>query len=285
MVDYPPTSWRLLITLPADGATNMAVDEAILHTLADGLGCPTLRFYQWDPPCLSLGYNQRYAEVDEAACARLGYTWVRRPTGGRAILHTDELTYSVVVPGEEPRVEGGIVESYRRLSTGLLAGLRALGADVFQAQTERVLDSQKSGVCFDTPSNYEITVDGKKLIGSAQVRRRGMVLQHGTLPLTGDLGRIFACLLVTEPGPSGPGPNQAQGEAGWENWLLARACTLEQALGQEVSFDEVAHALAGGFASALNLKLEPGDLTDEERSLAERLRRERYASQAWNRRI
>jgi len=285
MIGFPPTSWRLLITPPADGATNMAVDEAILHTLADGPGCPTLRFYQWDPPCLSLGYNQHYAEVDEAACARLGYTWVRRPTGGRAILHTDELTYSVVVLSEEPRVEGGIVESYRRLSTGLLAGLRALGADVFQAQTEKVPDSQKSGVCFDTPSNYEITVDGKKLIGSAQVRRRGMVLQHGTLPLTGDLSRILACLRLAEPISGGPGPGQAQGAAGWENWLSARACTLEQALGRKVSFDEAAHALAGGFASALNLKLEPGGLTDEERSLAERLRRERYANQSWNRRI
>ncbi|MFQ5578331.1 MAG: biotin/lipoate A/B protein ligase family protein, partial [Anaerolineae bacterium] len=84
--------WRLLITPPADGATNMAIDEAILHALADGDGRPTLRFYRWEPPCLSLGYNQRAADADEAACRALGYTWVRRPTGGRAILHTNELT-------------------------------------------------------------------------------------------------------------------------------------------------------------------------------------------------
>jgi lipoate-protein ligase A len=280
MTAFSPDTWRLLVTPPTDGATNMAIDEAILHALADGLGHPMLRFYQWAPPCLSLGYNQHYEEVDEAACARLGYTWVRRPTGGRAILHTDELTYSVIAPASEPRMEGGILESYRRLSTGLLAGLRELGADVFQAQREKVRGSRRGGVCFDTPSNYEITVEGKKLIGSAQVRRRGMVLQHGTLPLTGDLARIFACLRVTEPGSDG-----SSASVDWGSWLLARACTLEQALGRAVPFDETADALAQGFASALDLRLEPGDLTPNERTLVERLRREQYASDDWNRRI
>jgi lipoate-protein ligase A len=172
------------------------------------------------------------------------------------------------------------LESYRRLSTGLLAGLRALGADVFQAQSEKVRNSQKGGVCFDTPSNYEITVGGKKLVGSAQVRRRRMVLQHGTLPLTGDLARIFACLRVAEPGSDG-----RIASVDWRDWLLARACTLEQALGREVPFHEAADALAQGFASALDLRLEPSDLTQDERTLVERLRREQYASDDWNRRI
>jgi len=286
MAHYPAATWRLLITPPTDGATNMAIDEAILHTVADGVGPPTLRFYQWAPPCLSLGYNQHYTEVDEVACTRLGYTWVRRPTGGRAILHIDELTYSVIAPASDPRVEGGIVESYRRLSSGLLDGLRALGADVFQAQTEKVRNSKKSGVCFDTPSNYEITVRGKKLIGSAQVRRRGMVLQHGTLPLIGDLRRIFACLHVAEPGSNGSDSHQARNvSADLGDWVLERACTLEQALGRSVSFDEAAHALAQGFAATLDLRLESGDLTRNERTLVERLRSERYDSDDWNRRV
>lgn len=315
MTDYPLATWRLLITPPADGATNMAIDEAILYALADGMGRPTLRFFEWDPPCLSLGYNQRWAEVDESACARLGYTWVRRPTGGRAILHTDELTYSVVVPADEARVAGGVVDAYRRLSAGLLSGLHTLGVDAYQADAELAPDSPQGAVCFDTPSKYEITAGGKKLIGSAQVRRRGMVLQHGTLPLTGDLGRIFNCLQVAEPFPAGLAPSPAQpgrpqarkgapralprvvpeaGEAyqqtpdalaGWGSWLLARACTLEEVLGRAVPFQEAAQALARGFAGALNLRLEPGDLTSQERSLAERLRRERYASDDWNRRV
>jgi lipoate-protein ligase A len=187
-------------------------------------------------------------------------------------------------------VAGGIVESYRQLSTGLLAGLRALGADVFQAQEEKVLNPDQGAVCFDTPSNYEITVGGKKLVGSAQVRRRGMVLQHGTLPLTGDLRRILDCLHASDSVLAGAGPHPRGGQDQAESlherdWLLARACTLEQALGRVVPFDEAAQALAQGFANALNLRLEPGDLTDYERSLAGQLRREQYAHDAWNRRI
>jgi lipoate-protein ligase A len=278
-VTYAATTWRLLVTPPADGALNMATDEAILHAIADGEGRPTLRFYQWAPPCLSLGYNQPYRHVDEAACLRLGYTWVRRPTGGRAILHCDELTYSVIAPADEPRVVGGIVESYRRLSTGLLAGLRALGAAAVQAQEEKVLNPQPGAACFDTPSNYEIVAGGKKLIGSAQMRRRGVILQHGALPLTGDLDRIFACLSAAQDGSAGadgaPRPESLRGYAG----------TLEQALGRPVAFEEAAAALAWGFEHALNLRLEAGDLTDYERGLVDRLCRTQYANLEWNRRV
>jgi lipoyl(octanoyl) transferase len=280
MTDYAPATWRLLITPPTDGATNMAIDEALLYALADGKGRPTLRLYQWVPPCLSLGYNEPSADVDEAACARLGYTWVRRPTGGRAILHTDELTYSVTAAEGEPRVAGSIVNSYRQLSAGLLAGLRALGADVFQAQTEKVVNPDQGAACFDTPSNYEITVDGRKLVGSAQVRRRGIVLQHGALPLTGDLTRIFNCLQL-----DGNEANRHSAQEAAQATLLAHACTLEEALGRVVPFEEAAQALARGFASALNLCLEAAGLTDYEQELAERLRRDQYAGDAWNRRI
>ena len=272
--EYPAATWRLLVTPPMDGATNMAVDEAILHALSEGTGLPTLRFYQWEPACLSLGYSQRSTDVDEEACQRLGYTWVRRPTGGRAILHTDELTYSVIVPETEPRVVGGIIESYRRLSTGLLAGLRVMGADVFQAVDKKGHNPHQGAACFDTPSNYEITVTGKKLIGSAQVRRRQGVLQHGTLPLVGDLDRIFACLSRVR----GAGVSHS------EPTLTEHALTLEQAMGRQVSFTEAAQALAQGFALALNLTLKPQELTSREQELTEELRRDQYANDSWNRR-
>jgi lipoate-protein ligase A len=270
MPSLPPATWRLLITSPADGAANMAVDEAILHASADGAGQPTLRFYSWQPPCLSLGYNQPWGDVDVEACMRLGYTWLRRPTGGRAILHCDELTYSVIAPEGEPRVSGGIVESYRRLSQGLLSGLRILGADVFQAQEQKVVNPHQGAACFDTPSNYEITVNSKKLVGSAQVRRRGQVLQHGALPLTGDLDRIFRCLRVSASGGT---------------TLHDHAVTLEQALGRLVSFEEAADALTEGFASALHLRLEVAPLTDYEQQLVQEFRRTRYTADVWNRRV
>ena len=198
MQTIPRASWRLLVTPPADGATNMAIDEAILYALAEGKGQPTLRFYAWEPPCLSLGYNQHWRDVDEAACRALGYTWVRRATGGRAILHTNELTYSVITRADDPRVAGGVVESYRQLSRGLLLGLHRLGAQAAQSKGDMPKNPAQGAACFDTPSHYEVTLNGKKLVGSAQVRRKGMVLQHGTLPLDGDITRIFNALALEQ---------------------------------------------------------------------------------------
>jgi lipoate-protein ligase A len=269
--EYPRATWRLLNTGAADGATNMAVDEAILDAVAARQSPPTLRFFAWQPPCLSVGYSQVVRdEVDLDACRARGIDLVRRPTGGRAILHTDELTYSIVVPQHDPRVSGGIVESYRRLCQGLLAGLRILGLDVVQAGRKLAGTETLSAACFDAPSDYEITVGGKKLVGSAQARRRGVVLQHGALPLVGDVTRIVDMLNLAED----------EREA-FRAALRARAITLETALGQAVSFDKVAHALAQGFAQALNLKLVPGKLSPGERVRAEMLRAGKYAAEGW----
>jgi lipoate-protein ligase A len=270
---YPRATWRLLRDGSADGAANMAVDEAILLAVAEGVAPPTLRFYMWEPPCLSIGYSQSMEEeVDLETCRARGVNWVRRPTGGRSILHTDELTYGVVAPQNEPRVAGGVVESYRRLSQGLLAGLRLLGVEVVQARKSHDRRPELAAACFDSPSLYEITVGDKKLVGSAQVRRQGMVLQHGSLPLCGDLTRIFDYLRLESEKK-----RQALRRA-----LRARAATLEEVLGRAVSFDETAEALAAGFAQALNLNLELGRLTARERELAEQARRERYATDEWN---
>ncbi len=267
---YPAATWRLLVDEPADGATQMAVDEAILRAVVEGFSPPTLRFYAWSPPCLSLGRNQSGSDVDWAACRAAGIDVVRRPTGGRAILHTDELTYSVVLLQADPRAAGDVVESYRRLSEGLLAGLRHLGLEAVQARGQRTAGTVLSAICFETPSDYEITVEGRKLIGSAQCRARGGVLQHGALPLWGDLTRIVSYLNLD--------PDQREAQ---RRLLRQRALTLEEALGRAVPFWEAAQALAEGFAEALCLDLAPGELTDYERSLAAELRQSRYAHPEW----
>jgi lipoate-protein ligase A len=267
---YPTATWRLILHGEADGATNMAVDEAILTAVVEGSSPPTLRFYGWSPPCLSLGRNQPLADADPAACEAAGVDVVRRPTGGRAILHTGELTYSCALPQSDPRATGDVVESYRRLSEGLLAGLHHLGVEAAQATGQRRGDADRTAVCFESPSDYEITVRGHKLVGSAQWRARGGVLQHGTLPLYGDLTRIVTYLAYS-----------AQEREAQRRMLLSRALTLEQALGCTVSFDQAARALADGFAQALNLSFLPGDLTTRERALAAELRRSRYAATGW----
>ncbi len=265
MSDYAVATWRLLRSAPADGATNMAVDEAILRAVAAGRVPPTLRFYAWEPPCLSLGRAQKASDVDRDALRAAGFDLVRRPTGGKAILHADELTYSVVAPQEEPRVTGGVVESYRRLSAGLVRGLERLGVPNLVADQQAEGHRPEGPVCFEVPSDYEITIGGRKLVGSAQMRSRGVVLQHGTLPLYGDIARICP-LLVAQPDP---------------DRVRARATTVEEAIGRSVTWDEAAEALAAGFVKALNLRLEPGTLTDEEQTWAKELRAEKYAAKEW----
>ncbi|MFC2029907.1 biotin/lipoate A/B protein ligase family protein [Chloroflexota bacterium] len=270
---YPRATWRLLVQGQTDGATNMAVDEAILGAVASGASPPTLRFFSWHPPCLSLGRSQPVDDVDSVACRGDGVDMVRRPTGGRAILHTDELTYSLALPQTDPRASGDILDSYRRLSEGLLAGLRELGVEAVRAMGHRKPQAELTAVCFETPSDYEITVGGRKLVGSAQWRAQGGVLQHGTLPLHGDIGRIVTYLAFSDA------ERRAQRKA-----VRARAATLQDTLGENVPFARAAEALATGFAQALNLKLAPGALTDEEHFAASGLRQSRYADPGWTER-
>ncbi len=269
--DYPAAQWRLLFTDPTDGPLNMAIDESILLGVATGDSPPTLRFFAWQPPCLSLGYGQSISDVDLDRLKSRGWDVVRRPTGGKAILHTDELTYSVITPQTDPRVEGGIIESYRRLSDGLVRGLIALGLiarnDKKYSNGENSDSvSKENPVCFEVPSNYEITVIGKKLIGSAQARKQGVVLQHGTLPLTGDLTRICEALVF---------PNEAAREAAKER-VRARAITLEEALGKVVSWQAAANAMKHGFREALKLEFATGSLSEAELERARQLREEKY---------
>ena len=247
----------------------MAIDEAILRGVAAGSSPPTLRVFGWQPACLSLGQAQPAADVDFDACSHLGFDVVRRPTGGRAILHADELTYSVTAREDDPRMRGGIVESYRRLSEGLLAGLARMGLPVRQVERPDNHDREGGPVCFEAPSNYEIVFDGHKLVGSAQVRRSGVVLQHGSLPLFGDIARICDVLAAR------PDPERVR----------ARAITVERAIGRASSYAESARLLAEGFGSALSLRWERGDLTAQESAWAADLRRDKYAAGAWTRRI
>jgi len=255
----------------------MAVDEAILEATAEGNVPPTLRLYAWQPPCLSLGYAQPIADVNKERLASLGWELVRRPTGGRAILHTDELTYAVIGPQREPRLQGSILESYQRLSRALLAALRLLGlpAQAHALPSESQNGDAEGPVCFEVPSNYEIIVHGKKLVGSAQARKHEGVLQHGTLPLWGDLTRITQALCF-----------KAEGEReGAADRLKARATTVEEVLGYRVPWDEAAQAFVSAFEQELALKLKPANLSQAEIVRAGELVSAKYGDQEWTERI
>ncbi len=235
--------WHLIYDSPTSGSRNMAIDEVILQKVGAGELPPTLRFYSWSPACLSLGYGQRSQDVDRDALMQWGWDIVRRSTGGKAILHIDELTYSLALPADHEIASGGIIESYRRISNALLAGLNRLGV---QSQADKRVDDIKTigPVCFETPSHYEITTqDGRKLVGSAQVRRKNGVLQHGTLPLFGDVARICDALAYKTP--------YHREEAKFH--VRERATTLADALGEELTWEAVAYAIRVGFETTFDV--------------------------------
>jgi lipoyl(octanoyl) transferase len=268
-------TWRLLITPPAHGAWNMALDESILEHIGRGEAIPTLRLYAWEPPCLSLGHAQPFADVDMNRLNERGWEIVRRATGGRAILHTDELTYSVIAPSHEPRVAGTVLESYNRLAQALLLAVKELDLPVEMKEGRVDNNSLPNPVCFEVPSTYEITVNGKKLIGSAQARKKEGVLQHGSLPLAGDLTRICQALAFE---------STAARENASER-LLERATTIESALGQQVSWETAAQTFSHAFETQLGLNLLKGELSESESKRTEELVKRKYAHPSWTKKV
>jgi lipoate-protein ligase A len=269
------SNWRLILSAAMTGASNMALDEALLESVSARRKPPTLRLYRWQPACLSLGHAQPVEQADRAQLERRGWHLVRRATGGRAILHVDELTYSITAPIDDALAAGGVLGSYRLLSQGLVAGLRRLGVQADTAPEKALGDADRSNpVCFEVPSAHEITAGGRKLIGSAQLRRVSGVLQHGTLPLQGDLGRVCHALSYKD---------EAQRAAAAER-LRRRAATLEELLGVAISWDLAAAALVEGFQEALGLDFAAGEPEVDELARAAELERLRYGHADWTRR-
>ena len=263
--------WRLLLDPPAEGAWNMAVDEVLLDGVAVGSAPPTLRFYAWTPACLSLGYFQPFSVVNVEGCRGLGIDIVRRPTGGRAILHDRELTYSVALPASVLGHDAGILPSYRRLSLALQAGLARLGIEVSLApESEAPSRAGQSPVCFDRPSAHEILLRGRKVVGSAQVRRAGALLQHGSIVIEPRMASLLACLRLDEDLATAAGRLDDR-VAG-----LAEVGNFEPA--------SIAGALAGAFASEFDVQLEHGCLTEPESAAAALLARLKYRSPEWTQR-
>ena len=258
---------RLIISPPLDGATNMALDHALAQSVGADDSPPTLRLYRWDAACLSLGYFQPIREVNQAACARAGVGIVRRPTGGRAILHDDELTYSLTASAQDERLGGKILASYRVISAALLVGLQHLGVAADWAGAD--VGGAKSAACFDTPGDYEITVAGRKLIGSAQTRTSGAILQHGTLLLSADAARLHELLDL---------PNLSVAD------LATRMIALDEAAVRRIEFAEAASALIAGFEQAWKMQFIASEPTAAEWQRTADLRARRYANADWTQR-
>ena len=247
--------WRFIDSGALTGAENMAIDEAMLEAQGANESLPTLRVYTWRPVAVSLGKFQRVgSSVDLEACRQLGIHVVRRPTGGRAILHTDdEVTFSLVLSTTRLGVKG-VMASYRALAGGIVAALRLLGADA--RLSERAPPSNRPRVsqdpaCFAIRARCDIAVGCWKLVGSAQLQRKGVLLQQNSLPLRLHVAEWGKVLLRS------PTPPEAIG--------------LCDATAAEVTYSDVGDALRRGFEACFGISFEENGMTAREQARAAEL--------------
>ncbi|MBN1551243.1 lipoate--protein ligase family protein [bacterium] len=247
MVNMSKHSWHLIIDSPKNASWNMAIDEYLLERVTE-TGTPVLRLYSWQPAALSLGYAQIVKRhVNIPYCKENGIQIVRRLTGGKAVLHDKEMTYAVVGEIGKYPFEGTLLDSYRLIAGAFLKSLQLMGMSPEMVPHQQRADSGGVSSCFEQPSAYEITVNARKILGSAQKRGRQSVLQHGSLLMNYDHNRWYNCLRnSTLTGSS-------------------RVTSLAEALGQEPSWDLLVDIIIRSFEDVLSvsfnrMSLAPADL-------------------------
>ena len=267
------TEWRILPFERAAAAKNMAIDEAVFRKNIRGESPPTLRFYGWRSPALSIGYFQDYRkEVDDEACRKFGVEVVRRPTGGKAVLHERELTYAVVAGADTGLFPPDILKTYLVIGRCLAEGLAGVGIRAeMKEDGRRPPDGTLPSACFSFPSRYELLVGDRKICGSAQMRSQGAFLQHGSLLTAFDPLRTCEVML----------PHRRLEE---EADRLRNAVTSvgEQA-GPALDEEGLRRALREGFERTLGIRLREGMLTPGEQALRDELVEKKYGREEWNR--
>ncbi len=273
--------WRLLINPPLNGHFNMAVDELLLEEAKKGTRPPTLRFYQWAGNWISFGYFQtpRRAYNVQAAEASTVRS-VRRITGGRAVLHSEDLTYALVAgDAQKEGLGSSLRETYRQIACALTSGFTRLGLPVAFSFREKAAGrppTEGSAACFLTLSDYEISAGGKKLVGSAQRREGSSFLQHGSIPLTIRNRELAEWVLSRGAGPTSP-------VGGRGSSFNSRYATVEEVAGRKIPAEMLATALRDGFAEVFGVGFVEEKLSSEQRAAAQNLS-EKYASGDWNER-
>jgi lipoate-protein ligase A len=247
-------TWRLIDSGALPSALNMGIDQALLQSYIRGKSPPTLRFYQWNPPGISLGRLQRKPGFDADACKRLGFDVVRRPTGGRAVLHQNDLTYSIVA-GIQEGISINITDAYRLLCHGLLAGFRLLGIEAELGQEQSKCD--QPDVCFLRSLIGDIVYQGKKFVGSAQTWSGSSLLQHGSILLEPQTA-TWAELL---------GGDEGTQQTHYED-LKKQMTSLSEILGHVPPIPTVKAAIVKGMAQALGVVIAEGQLSPSEWALA-----------------
>lgn len=270
--------WYFIHSGKQSGSYNMAMDEALLTLHSEGKIPPVIRFYEWAPATLSIGYFQQAArDVNLAAVEEQGIGFVRRPTGGRAVLHEHELTYSVIVSEGHPNMPKNVTDAYRVLSEGILKGFHHLGMEAYFSVPDNEeklndLKKPKSAVCFDAPSWYELVVEGKKVAGSAQTRQKGVILQHGAILLDVDIDKLLSVFHFEDE----------EQRARMREKLVQKAVAINDLTSTHVTAEQAADAFKRGFEESLHIELIPYELTEEQLHIVAEIERTKYASDEWN---
>jgi lipoyl(octanoyl) transferase len=271
-------TWKFVDSGYGSPSFNMALDEALLEWNSKGAFSPVIRFYGWNPPTLSIGYFQKVEkEINIEAVKNQGIGFVRRPTGGRGVLHEHELTYSVIVPESHSMMPNTVAEAYRVISEGILKGFHQLGLEAYFAVPEtteerELLKSPHSAVCFDTPSWYELVVEGRKVAGSAQTRQKGVILQHGSILLDMDEDKLFSLFKYS---------NERVMER-MKKSFKNKAVAINDLTSNRISMEQAKEAFKKGFEEGLNINLEPYELNQTEIDYVNQIAKERYESDEWN---
>ena len=271
-------TWRFIDSGNHSPSFNMALDEALLEWHGKGEFPPIIRFYGWNPPTLSIGYFQKVEkEINMNAVKELGLGFVRRPTGGRGVLHDEELTYSVIVSENHPKMPKSVTEAYRVISEGILKGFHLLGLDAYFAiprseEQKSTLKNPRSAVCFDAPSWYELVVEGRKVAGSAQTRQQGVILQHGSILLDLDEDKLFQLFNYS---------NERVKER-MQKSFKEKAVAINSLTDNRITIDMAKDAFKKGFADGLGIQLEDYQLSLEELDYVNKIAKEKYESDDWN---
>ncbi|RTR35245.1 lipoate--protein ligase family protein [Robertmurraya yapensis] len=270
--------WGFIDSGDQSPSFNMALDEALLDWHSAGKIPPVIRFYGWNPATLSIGYFQKVEkEINMEAVKEHGLGFVRRPTGGRGVLHDQELTYSVIVSEEHPEMPKTVTEAYRVISEGILKGFHQLGLEAYfavpkTAEERESLKNPRSAVCFDAPSWYELVVEGRKVAGSAQTRQKGVILQHGSILLDLDEDKLFSLFNYS---------NDRVKER-MKKAFKSKAVAMNDISPRKISLDEAKVAFKKGFEDGLNIELKPFELSEEQMEYVLQLAKDRYESDEWN---
>ena len=254
---------RLITHRPDNAFFNMAVDEAISEAVRQKVSPPTLRLYRWDRPSLSLGYFQKISDIDTGYCKTRGYPVVRRQTGGRAILHHSELTYSFSASADLPPFNGSLHDTYTVISNVLIHALDVQGINAIAAFRKKREATHRNPACFKAVSYGEITVNGKKVIGSAQKRYKNGFLQQGSILLRFDSKELGNVL----------------GQKNQNNFSDIGA--LNDYV-PEISFHTLGRTLKEAFEKRLNVKMISDGLSKFEQDLAKELKGNKYSTPEWN---